>query len=185
MVGEARGEVRLDLCHIDPVGIESHPREARRGVEAVVSRLPLGIAEREVQTVLDHFDWPTDCASTRRVDSAGPGNCVTIEVAGEQVTEVFTGFGRKGVPAEQVAAGVAEQAERYLAAGVPVGEHLADQLLIPMASAGGGSFQTVAPSSHTHTNVDVLRRFLQIDVRSTEISPDVWRIVVGGLLASK
>jgi RNA 3'-terminal phosphate cyclase (ATP) len=45
-----------------------------------------------------------------------------------------------------------------------VGVHLADQLLIPMALAGGGSMVTVEPSPHTRTNMDVLRRFLAVEV---------------------
>ena len=54
---------------------------------------------------------------------------------------MITGFGRKGVPAEQVAGGACDEAAAYLAADVPVGTHLADQLLVPMALAGGGVFR--------------------------------------------
>ena len=43
---------------------------------------------------------------------------------------------------------------------VPVGEFLADQLLIPMAMARGGTFRTLPPSSHTTTNMQVIERFL-------------------------
>jgi RNA 3'-terminal phosphate cyclase (ATP) len=52
--------------------------------------------------------------------------------------------------------------QRYLAADVPVGEHLADQLLIPMALAGGGEFRTVPLSSHTTTNAALIERFLPV-----------------------
>ena len=63
-------------------------------------------------------------------------------------------------------AAVAE-AQEFLAASVPVGPHLADQLLIPLALAGGGSFDTVAPTSHTRTNIDVLQMFLDVEVTVT------------------
>jgi RNA 3'-terminal phosphate cyclase (ATP) len=55
----------------------------------------------------------------------------------------------------------------FRASDAPVGEHLADQLLIPMAMAGGGAFRTVAPSLHTRTNAEVIERFLPVhfDVR--------------------
>lgn len=161
---------RVDLPHRGDV--------LHRETSAVVSRLPIEIARREVRTVLDRLGWPEDCGGTRRVDSAGPGNCVTIELAAQHVTELFTGFGRKGVPAQRVAAEAADQARRYLSAGVPVGEHLADQLLVPMAIAGGGSFTTVEPSSHTRTNIEVIRRFLDVEVRTTQLSHDVWQIDV-------
>lgn len=154
-------------------------RIVRRDACGIVSRLPLKIAEREVRTIRDGTGWPEDCLSTRTVDSQGPGNVVIVEIESEHVTEMFTGFGRKGVPAEKVATGVVKQAQRYLAAGVPVGEHLADQLLIPMALAGGGSFRTLAPSEHTKTNIEVIERFLDLEIRSEQISEDVWQITIG------
>ncbi len=78
--------------------------------------------------------------------------------------------------AEKVAVGVAEQAKRYLDAGVPVGEQLADQLLIPFALAGGGSFRTLSPSAHTLTNIAVLGRFLDLKIVTAEERQDVWLI---------
>lgn len=47
---------------------------------------------------------------------------------------------------------------------MPVDRCLADQLLVPFALAGGGAFRTLAPALHTATNVDVIRRFLDVDV---------------------
>ena len=76
----------------------------------------------------------------------GPGNAVVLAIETEHVTEVFTGFGERGRPAEEVARSAVEAAKAWLEAGVPVDEHLADQLLIPMALAGGGSFRTTKPS---------------------------------------
>ena len=150
----------------------------RQSARAVVSRLPLAIALREIKTVRDQISLPDDCVTAESVDSQGPGNCVTIEIQSEQITEVFTGFGQKGVAAEKVAAGAAQQARQYLKAGVPVGQQLADQLLIPVALAGGGSFRTLAPSRHTSTNLEVLRRFLDVEIRTEQLSPEVWQISI-------
>ena len=46
------------------------------------------------------------------------------------------------------------------------GEHLADQLLLPLALAGGGAFRTLPLTRHASTNIDVIRQFLgtSIDV---------------------
>jgi hypothetical protein len=65
----------------------------------------------------------------------GPGNALTITIEHEAVTEVFAGFGEKGVSAETVAKGAAERARSYLAAPVVAGRHLADQLIRPRALA--------------------------------------------------
>ena len=94
------------------------------------------------------------------------------------MTEVITAFGARGVLAEDVARLAADEAERYLAAGVPVGEHLADQLLLPLALAGGGRFRTVEPSLHTRTNAEVLSRFLPVEVQFEQQAPQDFIVTV-------
>jgi RNA 3'-terminal phosphate cyclase (ATP) len=113
------------------------------------------------------------------VASAGPGNVVQIEIETAHLTEVFTEFGQKGVPAEKVAQHLVAATRRYLAADVPVGEHLADQLLLPLALAGGGVFRTLPPSSHMSTNIAVIRQFLDVDIDCNELARDNWEITVG------
>jgi len=166
------GASRLDL----PERGEICARRAR----AIVAHLPRHIAEREVAVIGEQLGWDSSCLATEEAGySLGPGNVVILEIGSEHVTEVFTGFGEKGVRAEAVAHQVADAARDYLAADVPVGEHLADQLLLPMALAGGGSFRTVAPTLHTKTNSDVIRRFLDAPVTMTEEAGDHWWIRVG------
>ena len=168
---------RAELERID---LLERGRPLRQVACGMVSRLPLHIAQREVQTIRRRMSWSDDCVTAREVDSPGPGNVVFIEIHSEHVSEVFTAFGRKGVPAEKVAAEAVREARRYLKAGVPVGEHLADQLLIPMALAGGGRFRTLPPTDHTKTNIETLRYFLDCRVGSEEIERDVWQIEVTG-----
>ena len=43
-----------------------------------------------------------------------------------------------------------------------VDEHLADQLLLPLALAGGGSFTTMSLNMHAKTNMEVIRAFLPV-----------------------
>jgi RNA 3'-terminal phosphate cyclase (ATP) len=92
------------------------------------------------------------------------------------VTEVFTGFGEKRTSAESVADQAIQQARAYLAANVPVGEHLADQLLLPIAMAGAGSFVTHLPTEHTRTNILVIARFLPATIALTHIGGDRYRV---------
>jgi RNA 3'-terminal phosphate cyclase (ATP) len=147
---------------------------------AIVASLPESIAKREMSTVRDRLGLERHVCRVESVDgSIGPGNAVLIVVEGETLTEVVTGFGVKGVSAEQVASGACEEAERYLRADVPVGSHLADQLLIPTALAGGGSFRTLAPSAHTLSNAGVVRRFLDVEIALDAEGDDACRITVG------
>jgi RNA 3'-terminal phosphate cyclase (ATP) len=142
----------------------------RRRARAVVANLPEGIARRELAVVKDRLGWPDEALEVVRIGDAGrgPGNVVLLELESEHVTEVFTGFGEPGVRAETVAQAAVTEARGYLAAGVPVGPHLADQLLVPIALAGGGAFRTCALTRHATTNMEVIAEFL--DVRFT-VSP--------------
>ncbi len=126
------------------------------------SKLPSHIGEREVGVLQARLGLGEDQARVENVASYGPGNAVLVELPFAHVTEVTTGFGRKGRPAEEVAAEAAEAALAYLRTDAPVGEHLADQLLLPMALAGGGEFRTGEPSAHTRTNAEVIARFLPV-----------------------
>jgi RNA 3'-terminal phosphate cyclase (ATP) len=101
-----------------------------------------------------------------------------LEIEAENVTEVFTAFGERGIRAEAVADNAASQARRYLASEVAVGEHLADQLLVPMALAKGGVFTTLAPSRHTRTNIDIIAQFLSKPVRVNVENNRTWTIEV-------
>ena len=104
--------------------------------------------------------WSPEQLHLRALPSdLGPGNAVTVTVEHEHVTEVFTGFGEKGVRAEEVANGAALEAAAYLSSLAPVGEHLADQLLLPMALGEGGRFVTTQGSSHLRSNAAVVQRF--------------------------
>lgn len=145
---------------------------------AMVSRLPRHIAERELATICRKLGLSTKETIVEEVHSPGPGNVVVVELEREHVTEVFTGFGQKGVSAEKVASGVAREAKRYLDAGVPVGEHLADQLLLPLALAGGGRYRTTTPTPHTTTNVETIREFLDVTIEVEELEKQVFEIRV-------
>jgi RNA 3'-terminal phosphate cyclase (ATP) len=152
----------------------------RRRVRAVVANLPRHIADRELKVVSRRLAWPEECFAVEEVRGArGPGNLVSVEVHSEHLTEVFTSFGQRGVRAEAVAESVVEAVERYLNAEVPVGEHLADQLLVPLGLAGGGAFRTHAPSNHLKTNAAVLKHFLGVSVSWRSVEGDAWVVEVG------
>jgi RNA 3'-terminal phosphate cyclase (ATP) len=90
-----------------------------------------------------------------------------IELESEHVTEVFTAFGQLGVKAEEVAMQALREAREYLAADVPVGIHLADQLMLPLAiglylGTGGGAFRTMKLTPHGTTHLEVIRDFLGV-----------------------
>ncbi len=152
----------------------------RRQAKSVLCHLPRNIAERELNIVQKKLSWPKKWHVVETpANSVAPGNFVSLEIECEHLTEVFTGFGERNISAEAVADQASLAARRYLASEAAVGEYLADQLLLPMALAGGGSFTTLPPSRHTTTNIEIIKKFLDIPITAEQISNRVWKIEVG------
>lgn len=170
-----------------PLRLCERGEELSRRVRAVVSALPRHIAEREASMVHALLDLAPDAMEVLEVpeeEAAGPGNAVMILLAYREVTAVFTGFGRRGVPAEEVAREAAREARSWEATGAPVGPQLADQLLLPLAAGAGGVFRTVEPTAHTRTQAELMRRFTDRSPTFTELDDGTWRVEVAGGLAS-
>ena len=149
----------------------------RRSAEVVVANLPTHIAERELAVIAKMLRLqPEDMSFTVDSDAIGPGNIVAIVIDSVNITECFSAFGQKGVPAERVAAMAVRESQRYLASGVPVGGYLADQLPVFMALAGGGCFVTMKPSPHTLTNIAVIETFLSVRIDQKQISEHGWQL---------
>lgn len=132
---------------------------------AILAGVPFNVAQRELKTLEEELaPLLAACDGEVRELSVreGPGNALLIEIDGGDVVELFSALGEKGVAAERVASRLAEEVRAYLETGAPVGEHLADQLLVPLALAGGGTFVAAAASSHLRTNIGVVERFLRV-----------------------
>jgi RNA 3'-terminal phosphate cyclase (ATP) len=178
--GGGRIVVRVEPCALAPLELLERGAPVSRRARALVASLPSSIARRELDVVAQRLAWhDRDLRIETVTDSLGPGNLLSLEVAHEQVTEVFTGFGERGVPAEQVAARACDEAAAYLASDAPVGKHLADQLLLPLALAGGGAFRTVPLDGHTTTQLELIPRFLPTDMTAREEAPGgAWAVEV-------
>jgi RNA 3'-terminal phosphate cyclase (ATP) len=167
----AAGLGRLDL--MDRGAVRAHR------ASALVAQIPSSVALRELDVLAGALGWDRQACRTIVVrDSQGPGNALLVIAECEHVTEVISGFGERGIRAEQVATQVAAAMARYLGAGVPIGEHLADQLLLPMALGGGGTFRTLAPSRHCTTQIALLERFLGVVIAAVHEGDEIWRIEV-------
>lgn len=92
---------------------------------------------------------------------------------------VFIGFGERGRSAEEVGRQAVSAAKTWIEADVPVDEHLADQLLLPTALAGGGAFRTSKPSLHATTNAAVIQRFLPVAIGFEQENAMVWSVNIG------
>lgn len=178
--GGGRIRVEIEPCaRLEPLQLLERGAVVRRSARALVARLPRAIAERELRTLERHLPEFGDALEIAEItDSAGPGNALLVELACEHVTELFAAFGQRGVPAETVAESVAEEVRRYLSADVPVGPHLADQLIAPLALAGAGAFRTVPLTGHARTNLEVVGRFIPLRARRIDEASGAVRVEI-------
>src|SRR5262249_36880348 len=121
--------------------------------------------------VRQRLNWDADAAHVVELrDGGGAGNYVAIAIAFEHVTEVFTAIGELRKTAEHVADIAVRAARAYLRATAPVGEHLLDQLLVPLAVAAGGELRATTWSGHAEAQRMLLRVWFgrDLDVARTD-----------------
>jgi RNA 3'-terminal phosphate cyclase (ATP) len=163
--GGGRMEISVTpAAKLIPVELIGRGADIGRRVVAHIASLPTSIVQRAFDQIQKRMNWPASAFQiVEHSNSSGPGFSLSAEVVHEHITETFVGFGQKGVRTEQVADAVVDQARAYLGSSAPVGEFLADQLLLPMALAGAGRFRTVGLSRHTLTNIEVIKQFLKVE----------------------
>lgn len=141
---------------------------AKRAV-AVLSALPRDIGERELKRVTKRLTFESSELDVVSLPAdQGPGNLLMLQYDCQHCSEVFVGFGMKGVTAEAVADFAIDHARQWLASSGAVGPFLADQLLLPMALSGGGSLTTTEVTEHTRTNAQVIAMFLPLQIHIDE-----------------
>ncbi len=178
--GGGRIVAEIDPCAEPlPLAAIDHASPPTVTATALISALPEDIGARELKVVARHFGLDEPALTLHRIPQAiGPGNALVVRVQRHGHVETFTGFGERGVSAEQVAERLAREVRNYLEADVPVGPHLADQLLVPMALAGHGEFITTAPTDHLKTNAALVEKFLPVEIGWEQIGERSWRVSV-------
>lgn len=182
--GGAVLHAHINPCQRDALNaltlFERGVEQSRRAV-ALLSNLPSDIAERELSEVGRLLRWQGSEQEVRVVDSEGPGNVFWLEVVYEHLTAHFTSYGAKGKMAEVVAQDAIADYKAYLSTEAVVGQHLADQLLLPMALAGKGSFLTGPPAQHLLTHAQIIEKFIEVDClieREEDREGRLWKVTV-------
>jgi RNA 3'-terminal phosphate cyclase (ATP) len=178
--GGGRFEIEINPAkQLKPLDILERGQILKKRAKIYLANLPGNIGKREALIIREKLGWDENQIEWIDVrQSPGPGNLVSLEIQSESITESFTGFGTKGIPAEQVPLPAIEEARDYLAAGVPVGIHLADQLMIPMALAGMGRYRTLPLSRHSTTNIEVIQKFMDVHIEAAKISSSVYEVII-------
>ncbi len=178
----------IDLCEPGPVRNFTIGDTVRKGkvsngagkepqihARIYTAKLPPHIAQRQQKLLLKSKLNIRNVEHIEVADSDGPGNCVMIRISGNDRTTVFTAFGMRRKPSQEVVSEVVNLAKDFLASGAAIDRFLADQLLIYMAMAEAGSYTTNELSSHLQTNMEVIKKFLPVNF-SVEQQKQAYRI---------
>lgn len=149
-----------------PTPLDLHERGELTALSIVVPirHLSKSIAERIIASAVKTLPC-TDVKIDRRETGPGRGVACLIAATFDHANELTSALGEFGVNSEAVGFRPAKAMSHYIASGVPVGRWLADQLLLPMALAGSGSFSTITPDPHVATNIEVIEKFLPVKFR--------------------
>jgi RNA 3'-terminal phosphate cyclase (ATP) len=159
--GGGRIEVDITPAPLQPINCLDRGERIAVVAQALFAALPFEIAQRMLERTRKGLpDWPEDAFAARQLpEDQGPGVILMLEARHTHATEIVSGFGQLGVPAERLAKSSAARMNGYLESSAFAGPYLADQLVLPFVLAGGGSFTTVKPSQHLLTAIDIVTRF--------------------------
>ena len=159
--GGGRIEVNITPAPLQTITCIDRGERLAVTAQALSAALPFDIVQRMLDRGRkDLPDWPEEAFVARELPAdQGPGVILLLEARFTDATEIVSGFGQLGVPAERLAKSSAARMNGYLESYAFAGPYLADQLVLPFALAGGGRFTTVKPSQHLLTAIDIATRF--------------------------
>jgi RNA 3'-terminal phosphate cyclase (ATP) len=148
---------------------------------SVVSNLPLSIAERQKNQCLKRLEYLrlNPKTSIEHVFSSGQGALLFLHAQFEEGKGGFTSLRKKGERAEEVANEACDEFITFFNSKGAIDIHLADQLVLYMALAGGRSaLITERITEHLLTSIWVIEQFLSVIF---DVEKDTGMIVVDGI----
>jgi RNA 3'-terminal phosphate cyclase (ATP) len=148
------------LC---PMELPDRGKQIGQWATVLLGQLPRRIADRELEQTRKRLKLAEeDLLCLELSNLSGPGNVLLLEYAYEQLTAIISAVGHPRVRAAAVADIAIEQARTWLSSSAAVTEYLADQLLVPIALAGRGSFTCTHLSAHMESSFAVIEGFLPV-----------------------
>jgi RNA 3'-terminal phosphate cyclase (ATP) len=156
--GGGRATLTVAPSSLQPLGLDTRG-EVVASVHAVAADAlaEADVCARAVERVRERLSLSTVEATTAYADTDSPGFVLTVSVAGASRAG-FDALGERGVPAEEVADGVVDAVHGWLDGEGVVDAHLADQLVVPLALAGG-VVRIPRSTAHVRTSLALVERF--------------------------
>jgi RNA 3'-terminal phosphate cyclase (ATP) len=132
-----------------------------------VSNLHVSVAERQRAQALRRLTGRCDDIEIDlvRMAAQSPGTVLLLLAEFEGSRCCYAALGARGKPAERVADEAVDALEEFLATDAAIDQYLADQLVLPLACAGGVSeLRTAKITRHLVTNAAIVRMFLPVDI---------------------
>ena len=176
--GEIKATIKPFMRRADTAPFKLTERGKLTSIELVASivNLDYDICIRELasaKSVLIEagIDEAIIKTQSNKLQGIGEGNTcyakVTHQIANSENShdEIFTLLGAKRTSAEKIGNRLAGLVKRYvLKTEALVDEYLTDQLLLPLALAGGGEFTARTISGHTETQAWLIEQFLPVRI---------------------
>jgi RNA 3'-terminal phosphate cyclase (ATP) len=175
------GEVVVSLQGVEsflPMSFLERGKAIETQFHCLHAAISPGVAKRELAKVAELSGVSSE-ACLKNValrGNEGPGNALLAIARYGSVTEVFSEYGEQGVSAERVAEKLVAKLRKYQSSKAPIGPHLADQLLLPMALAGEGTFLCTEVTQHTKTNAEIIQRFLDCVIQIGKETSEGYRV---------
>ena len=152
---------------ITPLNLTQRGQLIRIRGNACLANLDIDIARRMKLQALRKLQ--PICRDTKiktvKIPSPNPGACITLTAQFEHGRCCYTALGKKGKRAEWVADEAAENILDFIQADGAFDEHMADQIMLPLAFADGPSaFSTNKITQHLLTNASIIQQFLPIKI---------------------
>jgi len=180
------GEMTLSLSPSTPRGLELVERGRLRAVDvaSVASRRLADpeVAERQAEAAVEALEEPDLGVSVESAveyaHSDSPGSAVLVRAAYDGSPAGFDALGERGRPAEEVGETAASAFRRFHGRDAAVDEHTADQLVLPLAVAGG-TVTVPRVTDHVATVTELVRSFgADVEIDATADGPA--RVVAEG-----
>jgi RNA 3'-terminal phosphate cyclase (ATP) len=140
-----------------------------QGIAILWTRIPRHVPEQQASLLRSRLGLETGQVRLEEaLDSIGPGNAILAELAYEGAAEIVSAYGERGKRSDALVEEIVREFRDYEKGGAPVGSHLADQLMVPLALGPGGSYRTLPLTLHSRTNIETIGRFLD---RPIEVTP--------------
>lgn len=166
--GGGHGTLRLEPSSLQPIDLTDRGSYVGARISSKASRVleQRSVAERQADAaaeVVSGADLEIREQSTAYVDTYSTGSSIGIELEYEDSRAGFDALGERGKPAEAVGRAAAEAALSFNAGRAAVDDHMADQLLVFLALAGG---EVLIPrvTEHVETGRCLLAAF-DVDIK--------------------